>query len=246
MMFLVTGMHKSGTTLVARTLHASSVPMIERGRDEGRGYDQGQRFERESCRLLNKRILGLPPEHSSWRLPGRASVSRAAARAMDEIVASAEREHDRWGAKDPRFCLTYPQWRGRLPEHRVVAVYRHPAQVWGHYLQNTGKPWAAPMLAPLVLRAWTAHNLRLLEIVDRSEALLVEYDRLMRTDEELERLGRFAGVPLRDVREPGLYRARDRSSRWVEVLDPFLGRAYPAGPLELFERLERRRSEQAV
>lgn len=243
MIYLVTGMHKSGTTLVARTLHESSIPMI-RGERGGGGYDQDQKFERRRCRRLNMEMLELPATHSSLTVPRSTSVSGETERELVDLLEELDAAHATWGAKDPRFCLTYPDWRPHLGPHRIVAVYRHPAQVWGHYRRNTGKPWALPLLGVLALRAWVLHNVRLLEITETSDALLVEYDRLMTTDEELGRLGNFVGTEVRDVREPDLYRSRNRSSPWVTAAEPLYDAVYPAGPLGLYERLEARRAEQ--
>ncbi len=243
MMYLVTGMHKSGTTLVARTLHASGVPMV-RKLAEDRGYFEGEKVERDRCRRINERVLSLAPGHSSLRVPRTRAASEGTVGEMEAVVSALEADHAAWGAKDPRFCLTYGAWEPHLPVHRVVAVYRHPVQVWGHYRRDTSKPYALPLLGLAAIRAWILHNLRLLEIADRTDALLIEYDRLMRTDRELERLGAFAGVEIRDVRDAGLYRARETSSRWVETLEGTFGLLYPAGPLELYDRLEARRNEQ--
>lgn len=243
MIYLVTGMHKSGTTLVAQTLHASAIPMVEE-LAEDRGYFEGEKVERESCRRLNERVLGLPPGHSSLRVPRSRSASAELSEEMAGTVSELEAEHGTWGAKDPRFCLTYDAWEPHLPEHRVVAVYRHPAQVWGHYRRDTSKPYARPLHALAAIRAWILHNLRLLEIAEHADALLVEYDRLMRADRELERLGDFAGTEMRDIRDPGLYRARRTSSRWVEALEGAFSAIYPAGPMELYRRLEARRERQ--
>ena len=47
--FVVLGMHKSGTTLVSDILHRSGVPMVEVRSSEG--YDQGNKMERDATRM---------------------------------------------------------------------------------------------------------------------------------------------------------------------------------------------------
>lgn len=47
MIFVVLGMHKSGTTLVSQILHHSGIPMGD-GFDENVTYDGGNKYERES------------------------------------------------------------------------------------------------------------------------------------------------------------------------------------------------------
>jgi hypothetical protein len=52
---VVLGMHKSGTTLIAETLHRSGIAMI--GAETSGGYDDGNKMERAETRALNMQLL---------------------------------------------------------------------------------------------------------------------------------------------------------------------------------------------
>ncbi len=57
MIYIVLGCHKSGTTLIARTLHESGIAMV--GDDDAQGdYDQSGFYERLRWVELNQHILG--------------------------------------------------------------------------------------------------------------------------------------------------------------------------------------------
>lgn len=55
MIYVVLGMHKSGTTLVARTLHESGIHMGVF--DESLDYQQGNKYEHREFQEINRRIL---------------------------------------------------------------------------------------------------------------------------------------------------------------------------------------------
>jgi len=57
MIYVILGMHKSGTTLVSSLLHNADINMIEDTAEQD--YDKGGYYERESTLQLNYDILGL-------------------------------------------------------------------------------------------------------------------------------------------------------------------------------------------
>jgi hypothetical protein len=228
--YVVLGMHKSGTTLVTRLLHESGIPMGEF--DPRLGYGDGNTFERRDAQDANRALLRgllLPPLDHFWRRAREPGVDRAGyaknrdsqawvrRRALARRLASpdaepalravveARAEDPSWGFKDPRTCLTYPAWRRVLPEHRLIVVYRGPAQ-----LRERARTARHPRRALRVLQAWTVHNRAILEHLAGSSAprIVLRYERLMDGEEEVARLSRFVGLPLKDTRERRLYRAR--------------------------------------
>ena len=211
MIYVVLGMHKSGTTLVARTLHRAGIDMGD-GLDHRRSYDAGEKFERESTKAINHAIL---------RSDGLFSLDVAAPAGPIEVGAELRTEmrgvietsgatSRDWGFKDPRTCLTYPIWAEELPEHRLIVVFRSPEAMWPRYRPRERR--FVPTQACRLVRSWCEHYDRLLEHLDResTQALVVDYERLMTDDDELRRLGRFVERELPDERHPGLNRGRDR------------------------------------
>ena len=63
MIYIVLGMHKSGTTLLSQILHHSGISMGENF-NESVSYSQGNKYERETTQQINKEILGDPTAYS--------------------------------------------------------------------------------------------------------------------------------------------------------------------------------------
>jgi hypothetical protein len=205
--YVVLGMHKSGTTLVSQTLHKSGISM-GREFDESRSYDQGNQWERRESWLINLEIVGAVESgyfslDRSTRHTG-APTPRIADR-MRALIAAGSNEADDWGFKDPLSCLTYEQWAHVLPEHRVIAVYRDPGAVMRHY---RCRRWDV-VRAWRVLRAWSQYNRGVTDALERAgrNGLCLRYEALMSDEAEFERLRQFVGRDLADMRRASSQRA---------------------------------------
>lgn len=204
---VVLGMHKSGTTLVAQMLHRSGIAMVDD--EQAGGYDDGNHFERASTNALNKSLLGRSGGNSlrTFRPLGAEEVTaKLRAEALD-LVGGLERRAEPWGFKDPRSCLTYPVWKQVLPAHRIICVYRSPAEVHAHY---TRKKSLDTTRGIRTLRAWYEYNQGMLQAFEQAPAanrLLVDYATLMQNSGELTRLSEFVGLEMRDERVASLRRA---------------------------------------
>ncbi len=261
MIYVVLGMHKSGTTLVARLLHESGIPMGDF--DERLDYGQGNRFERHDVQEANRQLLHgyqLPPLGHLLRRPFRPSRdaagypsnrdsqayirSRALRRRLERpdvvprlrpVVERGQRRYaGDWGFKDPRTCLTFPAWERVLPECRLVVVHRSPAQV----LSRSRAGRRHPLRALRVLQAWCVYNEAILRVLERSRAprIVLRYEALMESDLALEQLSKFVGRPLQDARRERLYRTREAAPLpgWCSrLLAPML----PLSPLAIESRL---------
>jgi len=200
MIYIVLGMHKSGTTLVAEMLHKSGIQMIG-DHDGDPSYDKGNKYERVSTANLNKDIL------ECWNVSSPNMIYPKDLNLSDQ-------------QRDPRTCLTYQLWNTQLPKHKLIAIYRHPTQVWQHY-----RSWRYIFGMWKVLRAWKMHNCRIINILrtTRREYVVLDYERLMSEREELERLSRFVGRQITDARKESAYRKRRKRSRLISVADLMAG-----------------------
>jgi hypothetical protein len=161
---------------------------------------------------------------------------------MKELIERLAAQHQNWGFKDPRTCLTYPVWRRALPPHRLVVVYRHYSQLIERYRVTR---WNLPRLFH-VLYSWTLHNKLVcgyLAELDQPHIVL-SYERLMVDDQEYDRLRSFVDPDLVDVRNPDLYRRRtdkseDKFASLVRMVSPFL----PANPHQVYGQLETYRAQ---
>jgi hypothetical protein len=210
---VVLGMHKSGTTLVAETLHRSGIPMI--GSEAAGGYDDGNKMERDETRFLNNTLL---EGHGVESLRLRTKFAPSAV--LPEHISEARRivakmGDARWGFKDPRTLITFDFWGKVLPDPVLVGVYRNPIEVFGHYMSRAGRLWISrdPAYLPSVLRAWCVYNSRLLEIKRAYPGMfLIDYGDLMNGNAGMKRLSEYIGQDLMDCRQTNLKRAEAKGN----------------------------------
>jgi len=198
----VLGMHRSGTSAVARVLSLLGVDLGPPQRlfgpraDNPEGFLEHMGFVEVSEEIL-ARLGGCWHEPPAF-VPGweRASAlldlrMRAAALIREDFSGRAL-----WGWKDPRACLTLPFWQTLLPPTRYVLCIRSPLSVArslqerdGFSIEKSGRLWLTHVTSALT---HTAGNPR----------LIVAYeDVLTARDQEVQRLARFVGRPdLAEVR----------------------------------------------
>ncbi len=190
----VTGMHRSGTSLVARLLHlcgldlGPTAELIPPRPDNPDGFWENRRLVAVNDALLAARGCGWdhpPPPDLDLRAAGWPPHLTEQA-----IAVLRDLEQDRpWGWKDPRCCLTLPFWRELRPDLRVVVCLRQPLAVARSLTRRNG-------LSPaLGLHLWEAHLSRLLAEAPAGRHLVVALERLTAAPEqELERLCRWLGL----------------------------------------------------
>lgn len=169
---VITGMHRSGTSLVAQAFSTAGVFMghnlLPPTPSNLRGHVEQWHIVRFHDRLLEANGT------TWWDQPGLASGPLATpypwpARAR-AIVAQQFGNADRWGFKDPRACLFLDLWDDVLPHARYVFVIRHPAAVAlslvqrGDHLGTSGNGPEPRALTAIGL--WRTYNQRILAFLD--------------------------------------------------------------------------------
>jgi len=145
---VILGMHRSGTSAVARCLESSGVylgppaAMIGPSVDNPKGF-----FELTSIVAMHEQLLAaldrgwdssvaMPPEW--WTLPEVAPFFDDARRVVESTFAGQML----WGWKDPRTCLALPLWQRVLAERgtdvRYVLVCRNPLDIAASLQKRNG------------------------------------------------------------------------------------------------------------
>jgi glycosyltransferase involved in cell wall biosynthesis/GT2 family glycosyltransferase len=188
---IVTGMHRSGTSLVASLLAAWNIRMGGQLVPADRGNPAGY-FEDVDFLELNRRILVActPPEdgHRDWgwtesenfdnaQLPAHRNAAAA-------LIAARDREGHPWGWKDPRTSMLLDFWDDLLgQEARFLLLYRYPWEVADSMLRTGADVWLTHPGYPA--RIWAHYNRRILDFHrrHRGRTLLVSTNRLLRDPE---------------------------------------------------------------
>jgi len=190
----IAGMHRSGTSLIARALNLAGVYLGRESDISAAGPDNPEGFwENIHFVKINERILGefgggwdRPPAlPRGWQTRANLLPQRAAAM---ELIRAFD-EHEPWGWKDPRNSLTIAFWRGLLPSLKVIICLRNPLEV-AQSLTRRGYSSIA-----FGLELWSTYNRRLLSAVRAERRLITHYDSYFREPrQELERLFGFLGI----------------------------------------------------
>lgn len=226
---VVTGMHRSGTSLTAAILASAGVDMGDRLLGADAANPRGH-FEDVDLLLFHQRALaanGMSADgFVATGLPEVPALMRAEAH---DIVAARRAKERLWGWKEPRTTLFLEFWERLLPEARFVFVFRRPWEVLDSLFRRGNAEFIAePRLA---LGVWRHYNERILHFARRAadRCLLIEASQVV--DDQAgfaaavrTRLDLPVGFPSSQS-EPRLFHSDHASWRpWlVRQLDP---RAY--------------------
>jgi len=116
MVVIVVGMHRSGTSALAGTLHANGICMGEHGdffpppmKENPKGFYENRRFRTINDHLLRQqdyRVKSFDPKVPPWD----AECGSIIYGQMDVVVDHYINKYTHWGWKDPRTCLTLRPW----------------------------------------------------------------------------------------------------------------------------------------
>lgn len=202
----ITGMHRSGTSLVANLLGRCGLYLGEEDKllppspDNTDGY-----WEHRSFVNLNDEILltlgcawdlPSPSVTEGWPYEGRFNSLRVRA----EILLENFVDHEPWGWKDPRTSLTLPFWQsldgilmpfwlGRGQKLKIVVCLRDPLEVFQSLRDRTFTPNSSG------LDLWRTYNQSILDCTLPQDRIITHYDAYFQDAiSELERVVDFAGL----------------------------------------------------
>lgn len=124
---IITGMHRSGTSLVASLFERAGIHLgahlAAPGADNPFGYFEDIEFVNFHEDALHARSQNILVPRDFVLTPNAAEEQRAR-----ELIA-ARASHELWGWKDPRTSLLLEFWNALVPDARFLFVYRHPFDV---------------------------------------------------------------------------------------------------------------------
>ena len=175
----ITGMHRSGTSLIARMLNLVGVTLGSTDRlmpahdDNPKGY-----WENMDIVEINDEVLAMfggtwdrPPRlPRGWEFVDELDPLRVRARSVIESIGADSECVMAW--KDPRTSVLLPFWRTVTAIWANVVVVRHPFQVAGSLQVRDGMSpeSAASLWTRHLVDAWLAHPNRALVNYDMAVA----------------------------------------------------------------------------
>ena len=164
MQIIVLGMHRSGTSAVARLLNmmgayfSPSDVAMQPDNANSKGY-----WEREDIRQINDQILD--KLGMTWEKIAKFDKALLEPEEFSDLQYEMRKviynldAHRPWMAKDPRFCLTLPLWLPLLEIPICIYVHRDPIQI-AQSLQTRSNS-----SLQLGLALWEKHTIHALQAI---------------------------------------------------------------------------------
>jgi hypothetical protein len=204
----VLGMHRSGTSLIARVINLLGVDLgseeglLPPGPDNPSGY-----WESAEILEINDAILEtfggrwdkLPALPEDWLASPSLIPLRKRAR---EILRERFGDIELWGWKDPRNCVTLPFWQELVRGMRYVVCIRNPVDV-AESLSARGDGRSGREH----VEDWLRHTALALHHTASRPRVVVHFEEFFdQPEEQAERLSRFVGRR-KAIDEPGVTEA---------------------------------------
>jgi Sulfotransferase family len=192
----ITGMHRSGTSMITRGLHQAGLHLIggdadallDAADDNPEGFWENKAIVTCNDDLLE--AVGGAWDNPPALLPQAVDDPRVAAVVEPATTALAGlRENERWGFKDPRLCLTAAFWLDLQPDLRFVICVRNPLEVALSLKRRNQNSYS------LGLSLWERYYESILDLVPADRRIITHYDSyFLDPDGELRRVCDFAAL----------------------------------------------------
>jgi hypothetical protein len=194
----IAGMHRSGTSMIARMLNLCGLYLGEEGdlheaqADNPEGFWEHKRFQDVNDKILH--LFGgawdTPPNlPNDWlNDPRLAPIKEEATNLVQEFAG-----HEHWGWKDPRNSLVLPFWTSLIPDLKVLVSLRNPLDVAASL---TKRGYASQTFG---ITLWTTYETVLEEQLNPNNSLWTHYSSYFAAaSEEIARVVEFCGLPASD------------------------------------------------
>ena len=101
MIIIVTGMHRSGTSILAELLHTNNVYMAK---NENHQFKSVNNYILSLNRYSVKTLSPMTPE-------GNIIITEQAQSIIRSLLYEYDKKYTTWGFQDPRMCLVYSAWK---------------------------------------------------------------------------------------------------------------------------------------
>ncbi|WPJ97740.1 sulfotransferase [Coraliomargarita algicola] len=209
---ILTGMHRSGTSLLGSFLNESGIHMgsdlVEKDSGNPNGYYEDTEFLNFHIRLIQKY------HKSNWYAPS-SIMPNDEERQMALDLLSKKGSHGVWGWKDPRSTLFLELWRDLCPDAKFLFVYRNPFSVIEslNRREKSGKlHWRA---RAMWLRGWLVYTRCCINFHQKhpNDCLFFSLESMTQNPEErIDQISKFLGYPLQAKTFEKLYKPTELRS----------------------------------
>jgi hypothetical protein len=169
----ITGMHRSGTSLVAQYLgecglHVGddiTTSQLDQSRNFYGGHHEDQEFSNFHKQILKKKFISDFPTQS-FRIPVRVGKQD---REIAMSLVQSRQNLPQWGWKDPRTTLFLNFWGEVIQDLRYLLLIRHPLTVVDSLLRRDHEKHISrnPING---LKVWSVYNQQILKFYTTNHA----------------------------------------------------------------------------
>ena len=125
---IITGMHRSGTSLTTSLLQSSGVYIGDRLMNGGHGNTKGHFEDLDFVDLHRQSLAQQGVNREGWTTQSNFTFTLEYLVKAKSLI-KAKKNQATWGWKDPRTTLFLDAWQDLIPEAKFVFVYRSPWDV---------------------------------------------------------------------------------------------------------------------
>ena len=242
--FIITGMHRSGTSLTASLFQSVGVNIGEKLVSPEYGNIKGH-FEDIEFVELHKGILrshkidDLGSNIETQQIPVKKQYLEAAKKLIKNREEGNEKNNKIWGWKDPRTTLFLNFWLELLPDAKFIFVYRSPWEVVDS-LYRRGTDEKLLEQPEIAVKMWLDYNQRILDFYQQfsAQCLIDKVDSIGKNPESfIQAVNEKFGVDLA-VPPPGNFAESLLVKDISQTTKPSLIEKYFPETLEVYQQLE--------
>ncbi len=158
---VITGMHRSGTSLVASYLKKCGLKignnLLPGAPDNPKGFFEDEEFVTLHDAILKRQLMPLFS-------PGEPNLPPEDIKQIKNLITQKENKNQGsfWGWKDPRTVIFLPVYKKIIPNANYILIYRHPFHVVDSLIRRWSDWWIRlwPFNAAL---SWIWYNKKILK-----------------------------------------------------------------------------------
>lgn len=162
--FVVTGMHRSGTSFSASLLQSAGLDigesLIGPRKDNVKGFFESRDFVEFHEMVLRSQNLN----HIGWTLQEKINIEDEYVEKAKELISNNSRS-PLWGWKDPRTTLFLDFWENLLPDANFLLIYRSPWEVVDSLYRRGDEVFLAQ--PELAVKMWMHYNHKIINFYDK-------------------------------------------------------------------------------
>lgn len=177
--FVVTGMHRSGTSLTASLLQNAGVNIAQKMLTSLPDNLKGNFEDLQFLKFHQKVLVSQGISHAGWTLQKKIQVQKEFV-SEAQVLIDERSSQTLWGWKDPRTTLFLDFWVDLIPRANFIFIYRSPWEVVDslYRRRNNVDIETFDKNPSLAIEIWLNYNNRILNFYERfpNQCLLLNLD----------------------------------------------------------------------